>query len=83
MFKLSDKHEFNKLHPDIEIIGETVFALDLIFQINRTLTLNHRFHIVADRMVASQCLAGDARPGIYYKDPFEKDGFACFKKRVL
>lgn len=83
LFKLSDKYEFQKLYPEVKLAEQTVFALDLLFKINSTLSLQHRFHIVADWVVASACLAGDARPNAYFKDPFEKEAFPCFKNRVL
>lgn len=83
LFKLSNKEEFQLLYPEIEILDQHIFSLDLLFVINSKVSIKHCFHIVADRVLASQCLVGDARPGTYYKDPFENEAWPCFKNRVL
>lgn len=83
LFKPGDKEAFQKLYPETDVAEQAVFALDLTVKSNSNPSITHRFHIVAERVVASACLADDARPNAYFKDPFEKETFPCFKNRVL
>ena len=83
LIRLSTKKEFEKQHPDFDILDKNIFAIDIWLTNYARENIMHTFFVIAQTVYIFKQLPPDNNfGGAEYTDPFIGEVFPCKKNRV-
>jgi hypothetical protein len=84
ILRLANGSEFSGYFDEFDTSGKEIFAIDLCFRkggADKDCSL-YTFYIIATKVYALECQAGNSSPAASYTDPFEDEPWPCMANRV-